>query len=172
MQKEWGKQQKGFTIVELLIVIIIIGILAALVIVAYTGIQNRANDAAVQSDLRNVGQKVMTFYATEGKYPLSTTELSGLNLKVSKDAYGHHYVVSGINNYNMAYCVDATNNDFVIVAASKSGNVYRFKDGSVKTGVGPLVTAGTTCPNNGVSYVSSTFLWFYSANNWQSWIGS
>ncbi|MDO8335253.1 MAG: prepilin-type N-terminal cleavage/methylation domain-containing protein, partial [Candidatus Saccharibacteria bacterium] len=44
-----GKTQ-GFTIVELLIVIVIIGILAALVIVAYTGITARANTAKAKTN--------------------------------------------------------------------------------------------------------------------------
>ena len=45
--------QYGFTIVELLIVIVIIGILAAISIVAYNGVIGKANDSAVQQDLSN-----------------------------------------------------------------------------------------------------------------------
>ena len=41
-------KQFGFTIVELLIVIVIIGILAAITVVAYNGIQNRANNTKTQ----------------------------------------------------------------------------------------------------------------------------
>jgi prepilin-type N-terminal cleavage/methylation domain-containing protein len=44
------KTKSGFTIVELLIVIVVIGILAAITIVAYNGIQDRANDTSVKSD--------------------------------------------------------------------------------------------------------------------------
>jgi prepilin-type N-terminal cleavage/methylation domain-containing protein len=44
-----NKQSSGFTIVELLIVIVVIGILAAITIVAYNGIQARANDARMKS---------------------------------------------------------------------------------------------------------------------------
>ena len=64
--------QKGFTIVELLIVIVVIGILAAITIVAYNGIQGRAHDTTVQSDLRNLYNKSLAFYATEGYYPAAT----------------------------------------------------------------------------------------------------
>lgn len=41
----------GFTVVELVIVIVVIGILAAVTVVAYTGIQQRARDTGVQSDI-------------------------------------------------------------------------------------------------------------------------
>ena len=44
---------RGFTIVELLIVIVVIGILAAITIVAYNGIQQRARTATVQVDMKN-----------------------------------------------------------------------------------------------------------------------
>ncbi|MDB5165339.1 MAG: Fimbrial protein, partial [Candidatus Saccharibacteria bacterium] len=47
-------KQRGFTIVELLIVIVVIGILAAITIVAYNGIQNRARVSSVNSALTQV----------------------------------------------------------------------------------------------------------------------
>jgi general secretion pathway protein G len=52
------KQQSGFTIVELLIVIVVIGILAAITIVAYNGVQNRAKTAALTSDLRGAAMQI------------------------------------------------------------------------------------------------------------------
>ena len=45
--------KNGFTIVELLIVIVVIGILAAITIVAFSGIQNRANNTTLSTDLSN-----------------------------------------------------------------------------------------------------------------------
>lgn len=56
--------QKGFTIVELLIVIVVIAILAAVTIVAYNGIRDRATASSVQSAVAQAKKKIMT-YAVE-----------------------------------------------------------------------------------------------------------
>jgi len=63
------KKQKGFTIVELLIVIVVIGILATLVIVTFTGIQRRARDTQRQTDINAIQSHVEAFYADHGYYP-------------------------------------------------------------------------------------------------------
>ena len=54
----WAKKQKGFTIVELLIVVVVIAILAAITIVAYNGIQNRAKSSVAQSEAGQAARKV------------------------------------------------------------------------------------------------------------------
>ncbi|MFZ2835796.1 MAG: prepilin-type N-terminal cleavage/methylation domain-containing protein [Candidatus Saccharimonadales bacterium] len=59
----------GFTIVELLIVIVIIGILAAITIVAYNGIQNRARDAQRKSDLSQIAKALQMYKLDNGSYP-------------------------------------------------------------------------------------------------------
>ena len=62
-------KQKGFTIVELLIVIVVIGLLAAITMVAYGNIQGRASISKVQNDLRSI-QKLLEMYKTDnGVYP-------------------------------------------------------------------------------------------------------
>lgn len=59
----------GFTIVELLIVIIVIAILSSVVVVAYSGVQQRARDAARASSLEAVAKALEAQYATNGAYP-------------------------------------------------------------------------------------------------------
>ena len=63
------KDQKGFTIVELLIVIVIIGILAAITIVAYNGIQNRGKASSAQSLANTVVKKLEAWNSIQGSYP-------------------------------------------------------------------------------------------------------
>lgn len=63
--------KSGFTIVELLIVVVIIAILAAITIVAYNGIQNRAKASAAQSLANSIVKKAEAFNAVESVYPAS-----------------------------------------------------------------------------------------------------
>jgi prepilin-type N-terminal cleavage/methylation domain-containing protein len=63
--------QRGFTIVELLIVIVVIGILAALVIVTFSGIQQKARDTKRQTDVKALHSMLEAFYAQDGSgYPI------------------------------------------------------------------------------------------------------
>lgn len=74
------KKDRGFTIVELLIVIVVIAILAAIVIVAYNGVQKRAQASTARANAEGV-QKVVEAYAADtsagnGSYP-TLTQLTG-----------------------------------------------------------------------------------------------
>lgn len=61
------KKQTGFTIVELLIVIVVIGILAAITIVAYNGVQDRARQQKMQSDLTALEKAISAARINENK---------------------------------------------------------------------------------------------------------
>ena len=64
-----NRKQYGFTIVELLIVIVVIGILAAITIVAYNGIQQRGRDSQRLSDVKTIAKALELYYADEGRFP-------------------------------------------------------------------------------------------------------
>lgn len=73
------KAERGFTIVELLIVIVVIGILAAITMVAYGSIQNRAKAAQYQSDASNLAKVAETINAGENSpgYPTTAALFTG-----------------------------------------------------------------------------------------------
>lgn len=68
---------KGFTIVELLIVVVIIGILVALASVSYTAITSKAEFAAIQSDVKQKTQAIELFKIKNGTYPTSISACDG-----------------------------------------------------------------------------------------------
>lgn len=67
-QQKIGKSIAGFTLVELLIVIVIIAILAAITIVAYNGIQARARDSVRKSDVAQITKALQTYNIDKGNY--------------------------------------------------------------------------------------------------------
>lgn len=62
---------RGFTIVELLIVIVVIAILAAITIVAYNGVSARAQYSKMQSDLLALNKAIQLYYVDNGFYPIT-----------------------------------------------------------------------------------------------------
>lgn len=89
------KNIKAFTIVELLIVIVVIGILAAITIVSYNGITNKANTAASSNAANSVVAKAEVYKGMTGDYPASLSVLTGLatthpaNLPTSAATYSN-----------------------------------------------------------------------------------
>jgi type IV pilus assembly protein PilA len=70
------KRSQGFTIVELLIVIVVIGILALLVLTTYNGIQQKARNTKRQTDIAALQTQIEAFYQQNGYYP-NLTDMNG-----------------------------------------------------------------------------------------------
>ncbi len=98
--------RRGFTIVELLIVIVVIGILAAITIVSYNGIQQRARIVTLQSDMKSASNQLANDNTINSAYPASTAVAnSGQGLKASPGTtYQYTYTSSG-----NSYCLTGTN---------------------------------------------------------------
>ena len=105
----WAKnKQSGFTIVELLIVIVVIGILAAITIVAYNGIQQRAQTATLQSDLEGAAKQLAMDQVTNSAYPATVAAANnGAGLKASPGTSYSYIVNNSITP--VYYCLAETN---------------------------------------------------------------
>ncbi len=111
-------KQSGFTIVELLIVIVVIAILAAITIVAYNGIQNRAKSSASQSLAANVAKKIEAYNTIGGVYPATVADFTG---NVAPAGYTGSMAEAKLDN---ASSVVATNP--MTASASTNGTIVSY----------------------------------------------
>lgn len=102
----------GFTIVELLVVIVVIGLLATIVTVAYNGISERAKLSTRQSDEAQARKQIEAYYALYGSYPVSntcpTTETNQICLKASPGNTLSYGVNNAANPPTYSVSVSAT----------------------------------------------------------------
>jgi prepilin-type N-terminal cleavage/methylation domain-containing protein len=76
MKKFKNLNARGFTIVELLIVIVVIGILAGLVFVQFNNVQGKARDSERKADIRLIESKLAEFRSDTGGYPAALADLT------------------------------------------------------------------------------------------------
>lgn len=94
---------RGFTIVELLIVIVVIAILATITIVAYNGVQERARTTAVSSALNQAAKKLKLYEIDNGTYPVALTDVA------IADSSNTSYQYTANNTVNpKTFCITAT----------------------------------------------------------------
>lgn len=100
-----SKTNTGFTIVELLIVIVVIGILAAITIVSFNGVTKNARVASVKTDVLNNLKLIEVYKATNGDSAPTTATAASLKTSANN-------TLSYIYNPNSGtYCVQVQNND-------------------------------------------------------------
>jgi prepilin-type N-terminal cleavage/methylation domain-containing protein len=92
-----NQKEDGFTIVELLVVIVVIGILAAITVVSYTGITTKANSSTAQSAANQVVTKVNDYYVEP-----TPTDFPQTFGAMTADATKSYYISSGISNLSGA----------------------------------------------------------------------
>ncbi len=111
MLKKWAPRQKGFTIVELLIVVVVIAVLASIGLVAYSSVQARARDSIRKSDLTAVQKALSLFYTDQGHW-IETGSGCGSN----GDGQGWFNYSGGTYPASIASCLTSagyTNRNFI-----------------------------------------------------------
>ena len=122
----------GFTIVELLVVIVVIGILAAITIISYTGISSKASVSSLQSDLSNAKKQLALYYVDHGVYPTSLSNNCPTNPN-SQPFPDNRYCLklSSGNTFSDYYTLGVTTSpDGFGLVADKSGTKYTITNSS------------------------------------------
>jgi len=152
-------KNQGFTIVELLIVVVVIAILAAITIVSYNGITNRANASAAAS-LAAAVQKKVELYAGEpdtNGYPATIADLTNATNSAKTWYVGSTTTLqianpdsgNGKTTIGLLKCVSTGSpaNQVAITSSTISGMRINYFDYQAGTGVKTInVGITTTCP--------------------------
>jgi prepilin-type N-terminal cleavage/methylation domain-containing protein len=160
--------RRGFTVVELIIVIAVIGILATIALVTYNGSQNRAYDSGVQSDLDSSAGLIEGFrvnLSDTHRFPASAADLTSAGLLATKKSYDQTTAT------NFVYCVNTSDyQSYALAALSKSGKTFVITQDGFQTSVltsASFANASTICSGLSLSLVSSGMS---PAGTWQSWV--
>jgi len=113
------RNNSAFTIIELLVTIVIIGILATISIVSYRGITQRASEAILKSELSSILKLIYIEQASSGDYPTSLDSIKDLHL-TSKNKYSYKP-----NNTAdpKTFCLTGRFNNSLFSASEESGIV-------------------------------------------------
>lgn len=130
------KRPFGFTVVELLIVIVVIGIIATITVISYSGIQEKSIRNTVEADLRSASSALETAKSKSGGYP--TTKPADLP---KSNGTEYTYVYYGTSK---SFCLAATTTEGDIPSIYLTSDNSTIKEGTCSAPTGGTVPAITT----------------------------
>ncbi len=111
--------KQGFTIVELLVVIVVISILASVTVVAFNGVQQRAIEAVARADLKANHTKLIQYQILNGSYPTSANN-------GNKQAVAATGCTPGSVSSGGVYCPILSNDSLYVTYTPPGGGVSSF----------------------------------------------
>lgn len=93
--------QRGFTIVELLIVIVVIAILAAIGIISYNNMSNRASNLAIIDSAGKILRHVQAYTSLNGEYPIYSTSIMNVCATYESGCHNENNPIPARSDFNM-----------------------------------------------------------------------
>ena len=126
----------GFSLIELLVVIMILGILMAIAIPRFLGAKNQGNDSQPQAALRAGLSAERTYYVDYQTYTTSATALRGIEPNVV-------WTTTDAKQGGVMVAMNGTGNGVVLVSTSASGNQFCIMSLATDVSLNGQTTAGT-----------------------------
>ena len=148
------REERGFTLIELMVVVLIIAILIAIAIPTFLGARQRAQDRAAQSNVRNALTAEKTFFTDSQVYSATAADMTAIEPSLTYTNVAGSLSASGNVVYLAVYGTPATT--VVVGAQSGSGKCFWLRDTTGSPGTQYLQTnAPCTAPDDATAMNTS-----------------
>ena len=152
-----GQREGGFTLIELMVVVLIIAILIAIAIPTFLGARQRAQDRAAQSNLRNALTAEKTYYTDNQKYS-NDAAAGGALVSIEPSLAWLADAAPSVNGsvYVAKATTTVTDDTVVLGTKSASGTCFYVKDIAAGAGAGTFYAKGAACTAPSATAVAGT----------------
>lgn len=151
----WAYKRTGFTIVELIVVIAVIGILAGIVLVSYAASENRARDVSRQASIKEIRAALEAYRAEKGTYPNEAVSGSWEYSYTSATAFLDDLIpymgvvpvdpVNDANNYFYYHRYEAGTSGWGVTCPASRGDYYVLGVWGLDVVQGTAISPGWNC---------------------------
>jgi type IV pilus assembly protein PilA len=145
-----GRDDRGFTLVELMVVVLVIAILIAIAIPVFLGLRRTANDRATQANVRNAFSATRIYYNDKYRYSADPTEMVVIEPSLSWTATPLDDTAGERSIYIVTFDVPAAAQTVIVMGRTRQGRCFYLKDVMGGGGAGTFydrkVPGGAACP--------------------------